>query len=290
MQMDLLLFIQSFANGFLDMMFIALSFIGDEEFYMAVVPLIFLGVHKQVGVRLGMVLAFSTFANEAMKWFFATPRPIGVEGIRNLYVESAPGYSFPSGHSQGSATFWFYLATQVKRGWFTVCAAVLVLLIMLSRMYLGVHWPIDVLGGLVFGLLAVSAFVWVDAWQKARGLPLWVMVAGAVLVPLGLLLVYQEPDGRKMVGFLIGFGVAYLIEKETVGMRLAKRWTRRILPVLVGVGGVFLLRALLKSVLPEEAPFDMLRYVIIGFWGAWVAPWLFVKVGWYPGKGTQHPS
>ena len=290
MQTDILLFIQSFANDFLDLLFIAFSFIGDEEFYMAIVPLIFLGVHKQVGIRLGMVLAFSTFANEAMKFFFASPRPIGVEGIRNLYVESAPGYSFPSGHSQGSATFWIYLATQVKRGWFTVSAVVLVLMIMLSRMYLGVHWPIDVLGGLVFGLLAVAAFVWVDGWQKERALPLWVMAAGAVLLPLALLMVYQEPAGRKMVGFLIGFGVAYLIEKETVGMEFARRWTQRILPVVVGVGGVFLLRALLKSVMPEEAPFDLLRYVILGFWGALIAPWLFVKFGWYPGKKTKHPS
>jgi membrane-associated phospholipid phosphatase len=282
MQVEVLLWIQSYANPFLDLLMILLSFIGDEEFYMVVVPVIFLGVHKQIGFRLGVVLTCSTFANETMKWFFHTPRPIGVEGIRNLYVDSAPGYSFPSGHSQASATFWGYLATQVKRGWFTALAAMLVLSIMLSRLYLGVHWPIDVLGGLVFGLLVVSAFVFTErVWQR-RTMP--VMLAVGVLVPLGLLLLFHEPEGRKMVGFLIGFWAAYLIEKETIGMQLPPRWTQRIWPVAVGIAGVFLLRAALKAVLPAEAPWDLLLYLIIGFWGAWVAPWLFVKAGWYQGK------
>jgi membrane-associated phospholipid phosphatase len=284
MQTDILKWIQSFANPWLDGLMIGLSFIGDEEFYMAILPLIYFGVQKKIGLRLSVVLGLSMFANEVLKMWFAAPRPIGVDGVRSLYTESAPGYAFPSGHAQGTATFWGYLAAVVRRVWFTVFAAVMVLGVMLSRLYLGVHWPIDVLAGLVVGLLFVSGFLWVDASFTRKPLPLTVKLVVGIALPVLLFLVYHQENASKLAGFLRGAWVGYVLESEWVGMELARDWKKRLLVVLLGIVTVFALRAVLKGIMPVGPLGDALRYVVMGLWAMLGVPWLAVKGRLYPGK------
>ncbi|ARU61131.1 hypothetical protein CBW65_08880 [Tumebacillus avium] len=282
MQKDILIWIQGFAASWLDTLMIAFSFVGDEEFYVATVPLIYYLISKRVGVRLAIVLSLSTFVNYALKFFFNAPRPIGVDGIRSLYTESAPSMSFPSGHAQGSATYWGYLATQVKKPWFFALAGVMMLLIMLSRLYLGVHWPIDVAAGLLFGLVFVAGIVWVDGRLMERPLSFGVKLTLGIVLPLLLLFVYHEPDGRKMIGFLLGCWSGYVLESHTLRMALPESIWKRILPTAVAIAIVFGLRALLKEVLPTDAPWDLVRYLLIGVTATLAVPWLFVKLRWYP--------
>lgn len=283
-QTQILIWIQSFATPWLDKVMMAFSFIGDEEFYLAMVPLIYLGVHKRMGIRLAIVLSFSVFANEAVKFFVAAPRPIGVEGIRNLYTSSAPGYSFPSGHSQSSATFWGYLLAWVQKRWFTALAAGLVLMIMLSRLYLGVHWPIDVVTGCTFGGLIVSAVYWLESRMTGRTLTFWMKLLPGLALPIPLLSLYHQPEGWKMSGFLLGCWLGYLLESQWVGMTLPRRWVKRILPALLGTVAVFLLRSGLKLAMPLGGAWDLLRYSLVGVGGTLVVPWLLVKLGWYRGR------
>lgn len=282
LQKDILIWIQSFAASWLDTMMIAFSFVGDEEFYVATVPLIYYLISKRVGVRLAIVLSLSTFVNYALKFFFNAPRPIGVDGIRSLYTESAPSMSFPSGHAQGSATYWGYLATQVKKPWFFALAGLMVLSIMLSRLYLGVHWPIDVAAGLLFGLVFVAGIVYVDGRLTERPLSFGIKLTLGIVLPLLLLFVYHEPDGRKMIGFLLGCWSGYVLESHTLRMALPKSIWKRILPTALAIGIVFGLRALLKDLLPTDAPWDLVRYLLIGLTATLAVPWLFVKLRWYP--------
>ncbi|WP_201638199.1 phosphatase PAP2 family protein [Tumebacillus amylolyticus] len=282
-QVEMLQLIQTLATPWLDKLMILLSFIGDEEFYIATVPMIYYAVSKRVGIRLAIVLACSMFVNAWLKFFFATPRPIGVEGIRSLYTSSATGMSFPSGHSQGSATYWGYLACVVKKGWFVVLAGLLILSIMFSRLYLGVHWPIDVVGGLVFGGLFVSGMVWADGRFVSK-LGHSVKLILGMLLPLVLLAFYHQTDGMKLVGFLLGGWIGYVMESKQVGMELPKSWAKRVVPTVVGLVLVFAVRWVLKAALPENGVMDLLRYAFVGFTATMLIPALFVKLKWYPGK------
>ena len=71
-----------------------------------------------------------------------------------------PDMSFPSGHSQMSAGLFFSAAFRLKKGWAWILAPVLTLLVMLSRLYLGVHYPTDVLAGAALGIF----FFWRGGW------------------------------------------------------------------------------------------------------------------------------
>lgn len=280
-QIEMLQGIQSIASPWLDKVMIGFSFIGDEEFYIATVPLIYYAFNKRMGIRLAIVLVMSMFINAWLKVVFAAPRPIGVEGIRSLYISSAPGMSFPSGHSQGSATYWGYLAAAVGKKGFAVLAGGIILCVMFSRLYLGVHWPVDVVGGLVFGLLFVSGLVWSDG-RFVQRLSHRVKLALGLLLPLGLLALYHEPEGMKLIGFLLGAWVGYVLEQEHVGMELPERWTKRIVPTLVGLALVFTLRTVLKELLPASGLSDLVRYTAVGMCATLLVPWLFVKWKWYP--------
>lgn len=91
----------------------------------------------------------SMVAADLGKLLFVTDRPIGYPGIQSEYVESAGGASFPSGHALVAMAVWPRLAQVFRR--FRGVFWVLPVAIGLSRLYLGVHWPVDVLAGWLLG-------------------------------------------------------------------------------------------------------------------------------------------
>ena len=97
--------------------------------------------------------------NSILKISFHTQRPFEkLDYISGKRVHTATGYSFPSGHTQGAVTFYITLAQIVRRRWFSIVAIVICLLVGLTRMYLGVHWPVDVIGGMVLGVVMSFVF------------------------------------------------------------------------------------------------------------------------------------
>jgi hypothetical protein len=112
------------------------------------------------GRKLGVLLGISWLLNLTLKELLAWPRPFQVdpESASSAARATAYGPGFPSGHAQATATFWFFLAFHHQRRWLFGVAVAAVALVGWSRVWLGVHFPLDVLGGVVVGLaLAWSA-------------------------------------------------------------------------------------------------------------------------------------
>lgn len=117
--------------------------------------------NKKIGlftvINLVSIFAF----NILLKFIFARPRPIGI----NLIIEK--GYSFPSGHATVSTAFyglfiyliWKSKFTKFYKWLFTILLSVLIVLICLSRIYLGVHYTSDVLAGVLFSLVYLDVFI-----------------------------------------------------------------------------------------------------------------------------------
>ena len=111
---------------------------------------------RRAALRLAISYAGTGLVNQLLKIIFAVPRPWVLDDRivpAQSAVKGAHGYSFPSGHSQTAACIFTTIAMYFRRKWLTITCAVLVAAVMLSRMYLGVHTPWDVLTGCIVSLI-----------------------------------------------------------------------------------------------------------------------------------------
>jgi membrane-associated phospholipid phosphatase len=270
--------IQAFRNPVFDAFFLTINFLGEEEFYILCLPLLFWCLHKALGIRLGAVLVFSTFVNQSLKDFFAAPRPYQVDS--KLYAPlKTTGYGIPSGHSQGTATFWGYLATQLKTRLWWVLAIVIPLFVGIGRMYLGDHFPQDVLLGWALGIVIVAAYAMLQprAGQWIAKQSLAVQIALAIIVPLALAALHFTSDTAKSAGVLLGFYAGLPIEEKLVRFDARTDWLKQIIKFVIGLAVLLALRFGLKAIFPEQALFDLIRYAAMGLWVSVGAPWVFVR-------------
>jgi hypothetical protein len=180
---------------------------------------------------------------------------------------------------------WGYLATAFKRRWLTILAIVMMVFIPLSRIYLGVHYPTDVLGGYVIGGLFLLGGIWflepIGAWLGKKGL--WWQIGLTVLVTVLLLVFLQTHDdnGITEAALLYSGGIGVALERRYV--RFSSRGTPSglIMRLLLGLVVLFGLRFVLSaafSPLGSEMTFRFIRYMIIGLWFVTGAQWVFIKL------------
>ena len=280
-QVDIIRAVQSIANPLLDVVFGAITMLGAEGFFIVIVAVLFWTVSKRLAIRLGVLLILSSFANCWLKDLFRLPRP-SPEDVRVIMPETGGGYGFPSGHAQASTVFWGYLAHAIRKRWFTIAAIVLVFLTGLSRIYLGVHFPGDVVGGFCFGGIILAAYIWVTGRPELRAaasIPTGRLVFIVAAAPFALLLLYRSAEAFKMVGFLVGVGVGYVLEDRFVRSQEGAPLDMQVLKIVIGLVGIFALRTGLKALFaPETAVLVMVRYAAMAAWASLGAPFVFARV------------
>lgn len=159
---NILLWIQEYIrNDFLTPIFKFITHLGDEGYVWIAIAVILLFVKKyrKVGLMVGASLLGSlVFNNMIIKNIVARPRPYRMIETLSILIPEPREYSFPSGHTSSSfaAGVVLYLMLPKKYG---VPAMILAFLLGISRLYVGVHYPTDVLGGMVMGTLIAFAVV-----------------------------------------------------------------------------------------------------------------------------------
>ncbi|MBQ8039819.1 MAG: phosphatase PAP2 family protein [Lachnospiraceae bacterium] len=167
---NILLWIQEYIrNDFLTPIFKFITHLGDEGYvWIAIaVLLLFVKNYRKVGLMVGgSLLGSLLFNNMIVKNIVARPRPYRMMEELTILIPEPGEYSFPSGHTSSSfaAGVVLYLMLPKKYG---IPAMVLAFLIGISRLYVGVHYPTDVLGGMVMGaLLAVETVKITEVIEK----------------------------------------------------------------------------------------------------------------------------
>jgi hypothetical protein len=129
----------------------ALSFLGAEDFFVALVPLVYWCISVEVGIDLALVLFSVNGVNGLFKLAFHAPRPYWTSlEIKGLATETS--YGLPSGHAAIASSCWPLMERHLHRTWAVWTAVIIVLLISLSRLFLGVHFPTDLLGRWIVGV------------------------------------------------------------------------------------------------------------------------------------------
>lgn len=257
-------FLQQFSNPFLDRVTELITMTGEQYFSIGIIVVIYLCIDKNLGYKLGFASLFSNSINSLVKNIFKVPRLIGTSGVRSLRLETAGGYSFPSGHTQNTSVLWTNLMKNTKKRWICILGPIMIISVALSRLYLGVHRPVDVLFGFIFGLLCMftvnGVFNCKEFMVRVYGLLILIAISLIVIIQ------YGDSDLYKQFGSMIGFFIGYLIESKFIKFKEKASVTQSMIKILIALMGYFILDLGLKAVLPDLKIFAGVRYFIIILW------------------------
>ena len=297
---QVLLQIELLRSDLLDVVFPLISDLGSEISYLTILSVVYWCINKYIGQGLSYAFLLAATLNTWLKDLWRIPRPdspaleldldeaeIAVR-LRPLRHETSP--SFPSGHTQGAVVAWGYMAVRFARRWFWIIAAVIAGLIAFSRMYLGVHFPQDVIAGFLIGVLYLGAWLWAEPRlrQRMSAASRLGRYALATLIPVCVLLIHPTDGTATTLGALIGLGVGYVLESETLRFSVSGPLWQRLARALVGLllvgiayGGLSALFGLFdeRMGVVMEIVWRTLRYGLVGFVGGWGAPWAQMRLG-----------
>jgi membrane-associated phospholipid phosphatase len=290
------------------------SFLGTEEAYIILLPIIYWCIDSIIGIRVAFMLIFAGVFNGFFKILFHSPRPYWFDA-RVKALSSETSFGMPSGHAQLSSGVLGILASSVKKAWFTWMVVFIVIMIGLSRIVLGVHFTSDVLAGWLLGGLGVWLFIKYEkpvvSWFTKRSFGGQIRIAfilAMVIILISIAAVfslgpaYAMPaawvqnalqDGAEapypidisgaftLAGIFFGMlsGYMYLVHKFG-GYDAHGTLAKRILRLLVGIVGVAVFYLGLGKVFPNQPDLlsftlRFIRYSLVGLWVAAGAPLVF---------------
>ena len=295
--MDVLRALAGLRSAPLDFIMQCLTKLGHEALFVVVACTLLYCVDKQQGYRFLFMFNFGQIANQALKVIFAVPRPWVVDPAFKPVEAALPdatGWSFPSGHTQSAVMMYGGLARTIRKWWGYLAAAILSLLIGFTRMYLGVHTPLDVAAGLVLGVAAIafSDLLFSLFGNKKHFIP---VVAGIcsflTLAYLVAVIVFDKASAlyaddvsvaATLFGLSFGAFCGCLIERRFINFDVKAVWWVQIIKVALGLGLMLGLRAILKylfGLIPcsvvTKGLLDGVRYFIMIFAGLAVYPFSF---------------
>lgn len=277
-QLDWIYFIQHFRSPVLDHWFFFWNFFDRQELYFIVIPFLWLGIHWKWGVRFFYLLSFSSLVNFLLKMIFMTPRPFILDPSVALIAVPDPG--FPSGGAQTAALLGGLLIWEWRKsfwGWFI--GLNFFFWLSLSRLYLGVHFPMDLLGGWLVGILLLRAFYkfdpLIEKWGKKQS---WTFIF-VTLTIVSLLLPLLFPFGRTLVfaGASEGVILALFLSSRFHLLVDPQSLKEGIFRSLFGIVGIFLLVFLLHPQFHGISRMIFLESMVFGLWMGFLAPLLWKK-------------
>lgn len=299
--MEILLFFQSIRSDILTMLFTTFTICTETMSVILIATILYWCIDKKCGQRLLFALISSITINSIIKNNLKVKRPIGSEGLESMRIETATGYSFPSGHTQTATTVWVSIMEYFKNKWIIILGIIMILGAGVSRLYLGVHWPSDVLGGLIIGTIISLAFVKIfDYIDETKSY----YILFIILIVFGVIVYFiQEKDLIKYFGMCTGFVLGYIVEDKFINfttkesnkqvsiftnkkakIKLSTKVFRFILGI-VTLGLVYVVFKYLEVLLFQNSKESILimsayiRYFLVVFWGMAGVPALFKVFG-----------
>lgn len=282
---------------------------GRFEFFLAILPIIYWGVNKRLGQHLVYLLACGDMLSAIAKHGFRGPRPFWLDSAMGLSSEES--YGIPSGHAISTTLTYLTLSIWMRRGWMWLLAMAMIVVMGISRIYLGVHFVHDVVAGTFLAILIIIVYL---VWRRYRTEFFSQRILGqrllaVVSLPLILAVIYLiiflligQPDQTvawatfagtaeaasienvaTAFGTLLGLGIGILFEGSRVRFRVDGTIWQKVLRYLSGMVGILLIWRGLGAVFPDDPlwlgiPLRVLRYFLLGVWATYYAPMLFVRL------------
>ncbi|MFX0015548.1 MAG: phosphatase PAP2 family protein [Promethearchaeota archaeon] len=302
---QIIIWIQTFSPLF-DFIFGLVTLFGDELVVVLIIGFLFFCIDKKIAIRSAFLVVITYFFTILLKGYFGLQRPYivnsaEIKGIPDLLGQLPDDYTFPSGHSSNVGAFWSYLASKCRHRSFWVLAILMIIIIPISRVYLGVHWPTDIIIGVFLGVLVSLIFIFL--LPKVEGFidkanPIFLAFMAIIIPIMGVIVSYllilsmgnqiEYADPSPMGGLFVGLSIGAMLEHRFVNLKVKEyRENKKVLVYravlgLIVILGTYLSMSVIFGLLFEEWPLKQIsrfcRYAILAFVGIFCLPWLFVFI------------
>ncbi len=264
--MELLYWFESIRTPVLDVVMSTVTRLGEETVFMVIAMLVFWCIDKRRGYYLLSVGFVGTLLNQWLKIVFRIPRPWVLDPnfrIVNSAKEAATGYSFPSGHTQSAVGTLGGVARFSSRVWVRVICIILALLTAISRMYLGVHTPLDV--GVSLVIATVLIFVLYPLFESTFWFPnrMYAIIGAMLALSLsfvGFMEFFPFPanidaanlasavkNAYTMAGSVAGMLIVYMLDSKLIKFSTRAPWWGQLIKLVGGLALAIAVKSLLKT-------------------------------------------
>lgn len=299
--MEFLRFLESIRTGIGDFFFATVTHIGEEVFFLAIAILFYWCISKRQGYYILVTGVVGSVINQWLKIICRIPRPWVLDPNFKPVgdaVAEATGYSFPSGHTQNVAGTFGCIGRYNKQKWVKITSVTIILLVAFSRMYLGVHTPLDVCTSLGVAAALVFVFHFVFRTEEStKKYMFWVMIGSVVFSIAFIIYVFLLPESNFAVGHdldnlasakknaatlsgcLVGLALVYPLDRFYIKFDTKGRWYSQAIKFVVGVGIVLLIKEGLKNpliaIFGNEYVARAARYFLIVLFAGGIWPLTF---------------
>ena len=262
--MELLYMFEKIRMPGLNEFMLLITQLGEETAFLVVALVLYWCISKRLGYYLLSVGFVGTLCNQFLKLWFRIPRPWVLDSnftILEQAREAASGYSFPSGHTQSAVGTFGSIAYTTNKRWIRVVAIAIAVLVPISRMYIGVHTPADVLASIAVAVALILLFKPLVYSEKRNNLP--VLLGGMLLLAVGYMCFvnfYPFPadtdahnlesgvkNAYTLLGALLGMIAVYIVDEKWLNFSTKAVWWAQILKVVGGLLAVLAVKSGLKT-------------------------------------------
>ena len=298
--MKFLEFLAEHRTPFFDRFFSIVTYLGWETIFLVVALVLIWCINKKYGFFILYCGLIGQAASQWLKLIFKVERPwVAFPDFKPIQsaIEDAGGYSFPSGHTQIATTTYGGLALLYrKKKWLSATLIIAVLLVGFSRMYLGVHYPTDVIFSLVFNTALIISFYLVGKRYTGNGTSSILRIIG--LLAMGSLLVYsivmfnEFSDvevyadtlsfSSKMFGATLAFVISWYIDDKYLDFKTEASLPIQIFKVVVGTAVLLTIKEGLKPLFLiiglNTTVGNIIRYFFVVLFAGTIWPYFFIKI------------
>ncbi|HHW90632.1 MAG TPA: phosphatase PAP2 family protein [Clostridiales bacterium] len=274
-EIDIIKALQNMSNAFFDALFLNITKLGEEIAFIAVMVVILWCYDKRFGLLMGLNFLAASFTVNILKNVIKRPRPFSSDAVTSIGARTH-GYSFPSGHTQSATSIYttlgIHFGVRKKRYWFLALMLLVVVLVGLSRIYLGQHYLTDVLTGFFIGaIFSVLVYILFSILKDKK--EYWALI----IIPIAiiLMLIFNSEEAHKDFfvagGVSISVAIGYFLEKRYIAYNVRQElWWVQILKVIFGAAIALLIKEGFKPLF-EIWGFGLylgsfIRYFLVGIW------------------------
>ncbi len=277
--------IRANSNIFFDFFFKAITLLGNPAFWLFIAALLYWNNRERQSFFLVNTIVFAAATTAALKIFFARPRPsetlhrvLPLDKISAMLEENTPRFGFPSGHATTiTAALAFF--SKNKKKITIIFFAIIALLVAFSRLYVGAHFPLDVIAGLLLGTIIGIFVLWIDKVFEKHNFHLSKIedeIIVIILIALGIIVIALL-DVPVLAASVLGYYAGFFLCKE-IGFKQSEfHGKKKFLKFCIGIISVAIMLLLTLALYEINKPLALFFFFTNGFWISFGFPDFFEK-------------